>query len=134
MADTVQTSAGIVIQDILVATVAAERQGRIIVQHTELVAAAAQVLMDKVITVLAAVHTTDTVPVLVDSLVQTALAAYPVSHGVTAKVTATTVAEIMVAVVVVVAHHTAEAGAAKALFVSFGHLQDNTLITQVKEF
>jgi hypothetical protein len=127
-----QTSAGIVIQDILDAPAAADQLVHIIVLHLEQAAAAAQVLTAKATTALAVVHITDTVLVLVDSLDQTVLAVFPASHGQTAKDTAITAVATMAVAAVAVVHHTAAVGVEKELYVLFGQQLDNILTTQDK--
>jgi hypothetical protein len=131
---TVQISAGIVIQDILAVQAAADLLDRIIVPLTEQVAAAAQVLTDKEITVLAVARLTAIVLVQVDNLVLTVLAVFLANLGQMVKDMAITVAETMVVAVADQEHHTVAVGAAKALFVLFGQQQERTQITRAKIF
>jgi hypothetical protein len=129
---TVQTSAGIVTLDTLVATAVEARQLHIIVLHTEQVAEVELVSTDKVTTVLAVAHLTATRQVQADNMVQTVLVDFQASHGLTETDTDTTAAATMAAVEVVVEHHTVEVGVAKELYVSFGLAQlDNIQTTQV---
>jgi hypothetical protein len=130
-----QISAGTVILDTPVAQVAAAQLDLTIVLHSEQAVVVALVLTDRATMVLAVVHTTDTVPVLADNLDQTALAAFQANLGQTAKDTAITVVVTMAVAVVAVAHHTAEAGAARALSVLFGPAQlEHTQTMRVKIF
>jgi hypothetical protein len=133
--DTVQTSAGTVTQDILVVQAVADQLARTIVQHLEQAAAAVLVLTVRAIMVLAVAHTTATVPVQVDSLDQTVPAVFRANLGPTVKDTAITVVVTMVAVAVVVVHHMAADGVAKALSVLFGPAQrEHIQTTQAKIF
>ena len=128
---TVQISAGIVTLATLDATAAADQLVHIIVQLMELVVAEALAFVLKVITVLAAVRLTGILQELADSLDLTEHADLQANHGLTVTAMVIIAVASMVAVVVAVAHHTEEVGAAKAPFELYGQQPELTLIHRV---
>lgn len=112
---TVQTSAGLIIQDTLVVMVVVDLLTHIIVQLTEQVVVVEQELTDKDLTELAAVQITDMLTVQAAAADLEALADIPANLGQTVKVTAITAAGTTAAEVVVVEQAMAAGMAAKAL-------------------
>lgn len=126
---TVQTSAGIVTLGTQAVTAVADQLDLTIVQHTVQVAEVEQVLRAKAPTAPVAIpeHLGHTKLVQVVVVVQAVKVEFLENHGVTDKVTATTVAETMELVVVDQVHHMVVDLEAKAQCVLFGQqLEDAT--------
>lgn len=127
---TVQTNAGIVTQDTLVATVAADQLDLTIVLHTVQVAAAEQVLLAKDQTVLA-VTTEHQQPIRQDLAAVADLVEnkeFRENRGVTVKDTAIIAVDHTVVVVADLDHHTVADLAARARCALYGQLRADAIL------